>query len=305
MKTLFKKLMARFGKGAAKVDLVLDKNQFRLGETIQGKLVVEGGEAEQKINKIDILLMVAIRHDETESVHTVATIPVHEAFTIHPGERKELPFNYSLPFDLLISGNHVVYFFSTNLDIAGGLDQKDRDYIEIVCPQPLQMVLDALSRLGFREKHESRKFNGHGQEFELFPTDFLQGQAEELEFIAAIQPDGVHLLVELDLYSYGDEKEVKREVFIPGHLLESEEELVKEIKGILEEMANYGTGGYYHDSHHYFKHGHHGHGSSGLSGAIGGFAAGVIGTMVVNEVIDELSEDDEEEELEDFFEDED
>lgn len=295
--------MARFGKGAAKVDLVLDKNQFRLGETIQGKLVIEGGEAEQKINKIDILLMVAVRHDETESVHTVATIPVYESFTIHPGEHKEFPFKYLLPYDLLISGNHVTYFFNTNLDIAGGLDQKDRDYIEIVCPQPLQIVLDALSRLGFREKHESRKFNGHGQEFELFPTDFLQGQAEELEFIAAIQPDGVHLLVELDLYSYGDEKEVKREVFIPKHLLESEEELVKKIKGILEEMANYGTAGYFHD-HHHFGHGLHGHSSSGLSGAIGGFAAGMIGAMVVDEVVDELFED-EEEELEDFFEDED
>ncbi len=301
---MFKKLMARFGKGAAKVDLVLDKNQFRLGESVEGKLVIEGGEAEQKINKIDILLQVAIRHDETESVHTVATIPVNESFTIHPGEHKEFPFKYLLPYDLLISGNHVTYFFSTNLDIASGVDQKDRDYIEIVCPHPLQMILDALTRLGFREKHESRKFNGRGQEFELFPTDFLQGRAEELEFIAAVHPDGVHMLVELDLYSFGDEKELKREVFIPKHLLESEEELVKEIKAILEEMANYGTGGYYHDTHYQYGHGHHGHSSSGLKGAVGGFAAGVIGAMVVDEVVDELFEDDEEE-LEEFFEDED
>lgn len=294
-------MMARFGKGAAKVDLVLDKNQFQLGETVAGRLMIQGGEVEQEINKIDILLMVAIRHDDTEHLHTVATIPTYESFTIHPGERKEFPFQYLLPYDLLISGNHVTYFFSTNLDIAGGVDQKDRDYIEILCPNPLQQVLDALSRLGFREKHDSRKFNGRVQEFELFPTDFLQGRAEELEFIAAVQPDGVRLLLELDLYSFGHEKELKREVFISQQVLESEDELVSELKRILEEMAEYGVTGYYRDAHGHSYH--HGHSSSGLSGAVGGFAAGVIGAMVVDEVVDELFEDDDEDELEDFFED--
>lgn len=305
MNQLFKDLMARFGKGAAKVDLVLNRNQFQLGDVAEGKLVIQGGTVEQKINKIDVRLMVVIRHDETEYVHAVTSIPFYESFIIHPGEYKEFPFQYQLPYDLLISGNYVTYFFNTKLDIAGGVDQKDRDYIEILCPHSLQQVLDALSQLGFREKHDSRKFNGHVQEFALFPTDFLQGKAEELEFVVAMQHDGVRLLLELDLYSFGHEKELKREVFIPNHLLDSEAELVSELKGILEEMVDYAHTGYHHESH--YGHSHHGHGyhSSGMAGAVGGFAAGVIGAMVVNEMLDNDDNDDDDGGLEDFFEDDD
>ena len=304
--------MARFGKGAAKVDLVLNQSQFQLGETVEGKLLIQGGRVEQKINKIEVKLEVIIRYDETDHVHTITSIPFYESFTIQPGETKEFPFEYQLPYDLLISGNYVTYYFHTDLDIAGGVDQNDRDYIEILCPAPLQKVLDALGQLGFREKHESREFNGRVQEFELFPTSFLQGQAEELEFVAAVQPDGVRMLLELDFYSsFGGEKEIKREVFISNDQLESETDLVNELQQILSEMAENAQNGY-HGSFQFEPSYHGGSGSSGLAGAIGGFAAGMIGGMVVNEVIDELLDDDDDddddealEELEDFFEDED
>lgn len=302
--------MARFGKGASKVDLVLNQSQFQLGDTVEGKLLIQGGQVEQKINKIEVKLEVIIRHDETDHVHTITSIPFYESFTIQPGETREFPFEYQLPYDLLISGNYVTYYFHTDLDIAGGVDQKDRDYIEILCPAPLQKVLDALGQLGFREKHESREFNGRVQEFELFPTGFLQGQAEELEFVAAVQPDGVRMLLELDLYSsFGGEREIKREVFISNEQLESETDLVNELQRILGEMAESAQNGFqYEPTYHGHSHGSLG-GGSGLKGAIGGFAAGMIGGMVVNEVIDELLDDDDDDEaleaLEDFFEDED
>ena len=302
--------MARFGKGAAKVDLVLNQSQFQLGDTVEGKLLIQGGQVEQKINKIEVKMEVIIRHDETDHVHTITSIPFYESFTIQPGETREFPFEYQLPYDLLISGNYVTYYFHTDLDIAGGVDQKDRDYIEILCPAPLQKVLDALGQLGFREKHESREFNGRVQEFELFPTGFLQGQAEELEFVAAVQPDGVRMLLELDLYSsFGGEREIKREVFISNEQLESETDLVNELQRILSEMAESAQNGFqYEPTYHGHSHGSLG-GGSGLKGAIGGFAAGMIGGMVVNEVIDELLDDDDDDEaleaLEDFFEDED
>nr|WP_232333866.1 MULTISPECIES: sporulation protein [Thermoactinomyces] len=312
-----KDLMARFGKGAAKVDLVLDQSRFQLGDTVEGKLLIHGGEVEQKINKIDVKLEVIIRHGDTDHVHTITSIPFYESFTIRPGETREFPFAYQLPYDLLISGNYVTYYFHTDLDIAGGVDQKDRDYIEILCPAPLQKVLDALGQLGFREKHDSREFNGRVQEFELFPTGFLQGQAEELEFVAAVQPDGIRLLLELEFYSsFGGKQEVKREVFISNEELEPESELVGRLQQILSEMAE-AQGGYHGSFSHepvYHEHSHgHSHGSSGLAGAIGGFAAGMIGGMIMNEVIDELMDDDDDddddddalEELEDFFEDED
>lgn len=308
---MLKGLMARFGKDAAKVDLVLNQHRFQLGELAEGKLVIQGGAVEQKINKIEVSLMVIIRHEETEYVHPVTTIPFYESFTIHPGEHKEFSFQYQLPYDLLISGNDVTYYFHTDLDIAGGVDQNDRDYIEILCPEPLQQVIDALGELGFREKHDSRRFNGRVQEFAFFPTDLLRGKAEELEFVAMIQPDGVHLRLELDLISFGHEKELKREIFIPQQRLEAKAELVHELKELLEEMAEHGQGlevypSYGHAIHEPVYHGH-GHHSSGMSGAIGGFAAGLIGGMMIEEMLEENEDETgfDEEGLEDFFEDED
>ena len=73
--------MARFGKGAAKVDLVLDESRFQLGDTVEGKLLIHGGEVEQKINKIDVKLEVIIRHGDTDHVHTITSIPFYESFT--------------------------------------------------------------------------------------------------------------------------------------------------------------------------------------------------------------------------------
>lgn len=134
---MFKELMARFGKGAAKVDLVLDRNQFQLGDVVEGKLTIRGGEVEQKVNKIDVRLMGVIRFGESDHNLNVTSIPFYQSFTIHPGEYKEFPFQYQLPYDLLVSGNYVTYFFHTELDIEGGVDQTDRDYIEILPPQKL------------------------------------------------------------------------------------------------------------------------------------------------------------------------
>lgn len=313
---MFKNLMARFGHGAAKVDLVLKQNQFTLGDFVEGTLVIQGGTVEQQINKIDVRLMVSIRSDESEMTHLVTSIPFYQSFTIHPGERKEFPFQYQLPNDLLLSGNYVSYFFKTELDIAGGVDQTDSDYIEVLPPHSLQQILLALDQLGFREKHDSRKFDGYVQEFEFFPTTYLNGQAQELEFVAAIQPDGVRLLLELDLHSFGHEKEIKREIFIHHDQLQSIPELATFLKQILDEMVQHSHSSYdsheYHYGHHHHGHGHHAyhghHSGSGMAGAIGGFAAGVVGGMVVSEMLDDDDDGEENEDegfLEDLFEEDD
>jgi sporulation-control protein len=260
---------------------------------------------------MDVRLMVIIRSHENEVTHQVTSIPFYQSFTIHPGERKEFPFQYRLPYDLLISGNYVTYFFQTELDIAGGVDQTDRDYIEILPPHSLQQILFALEQLGFREKHDSRKFNGYVQEFAFFPTSCFNGQVQELELIATLLPDGVRLQLELDLYSYGHEREVKREVFVPNDQLQSISELTSFIQRILDEMVQHPHSSYHMEP--YFGHHLHGddeyheHHGSGMGGAVGGFAAGLIGGMVVSELLDDDDDDQEEKEddegfLEDLFE---
>lgn len=289
---MFKNLMARFGMGAAKVDLVLDQSQYRLGETVEGKVVIKGGEVEQKINHIHVQLMLGVQHEGVVYKHLVTKIPISGTFTIHPKEVKELPFSYELPYDWLVSSQNISYSFITDLDIAGGVDHQDQDHVEILCPMPLQQVIDALGELGFYEKHESREFDGNVQEFEFAPTNFLS-EAKELEFVAIVQPDHVRLLLELEFKQFGLEVERKREVLISDDLLSSPSELTAYLRQVLSEMASgeysyTGTGSFSYKG----------------SGAIGTFFAGAIAGLVVSEILDDM-DDVIEDVIEEAFEDDD
>ncbi|MBH8596550.1 sporulation protein [Thermoactinomyces sp. CICC 10523] len=299
---MFKDFMARLGHGAAKVDLILEQNRFAPGDPVAGKVLIKGGSVEQRINKIDVRFMLSIYAKGHVHTHPVASVPFYQSFVIRPGEQKELPFHFQLPGNLLVTGQSVSYYFDTQLDLAGAVDQSDRDYIEIVPPVPLSNILAALSRLGFRETHHSRKFNGYVQEFELVPTELFREQVKEVEFAAAIEPNGVRLLLEVEYYSFGHHHEVKREVFIPQDQISDPDALMMLWQNLITESMStphYGHGHYhiphsyhhgqshYGHSHHHHGHDHHHHSHlSGMTGAIGGFAAGLIGGVLLDELLD-------------------
>jgi sporulation-control protein len=299
---MFKDFMARLGHGAAKVDLVLEQNRFAPGDPVAGKLLIKGGNVEQRINKIDVHLMISIYAKGHVHTHPVTSVPFYQSFFIRPGELKELPFHFQLPSNLLVTGQSVSYYFETQLDLAGSVDQSDRDYIEVVPPLPLQNILAALGQLGFRETHDSRKFNGYVQEFELVPTGLFREQVKELEFAAAIEPNGVRLLLEVEFYSFGHHHEVKREIFISQEQISNPTALAMFLQNLITEWISTSHYSHYHAPHpyeydhhgygHYHDpyHGHHGHHHhshlSGMKGAIGGFAAGLIGGALLDELLD-------------------
>ncbi|OYD07505.1 sporulation protein [Paludifilum halophilum] len=287
---MLKNLMAKLGKGGAKVDLVLDREDYTPGEPVSGELTIQGGTVEQKINRIDVELLMSIRVKERDFSHVIARFPFHESFTVHPEEKKSFPFSCELPQDLPLSGNQVVYYFITHLDIAAGVDHSDHDYIRVHPPHRLQKVLTAFEELGLREKYDSRSFNGYVQEFELFPTSFLQDRVEEVEFVAAYEDTGLRLMLEVDLFSFFGEKEIRREVHLENELLDESDRLVEHLQSLLLEMVENP------DAYAYPRFsgtsGEHKHGGfSKIGGAVGGFAAGVLGGVVLSELMDELTED--------------
>jgi sporulation-control protein len=283
---MFKRVLAKLGVGSATVNLVLDKDEYTLGDTVEGQILVEGGTVEQRINKIDVDLVLSVRVKEKVFSHTVDSASFHTPFRVAPSEKKVFPFTFSLPNNLLISGNTVWYDFVTRLDIADGVDHSDRDPVRILPPERLNRVLEALGRLGFREKHDSRSFDGYVQEFEFFPTDFMRGRIEELEFVASLEEDGIRLLLEVDLRTlFGGEKELKREVFLENSLLEDVTALSDHFRELIGEMAeNPGAFSGFRFDHH--PH----HAFSRYGGAIGGLAAGVLGGLVLSELVEEVAE---------------
>jgi len=284
---MFKRVLAKLGVGSAQVNLVLDKDEYRLGDTVEGQLLVEGGNVEQYIRKIDVDLVLEVQVKERLFSHTVERASFHDSFYVAPSEKKVLPFTFTLPHNLLISGNSVRYQFVTRLDIADGLDHSDRDPLRVLPPERLDNVLKALGRLGFREKHDSRSFDGYVQEFEFFPTDFMRERIEELEFVAAFEENGIRMLLEVDLRTlFGGEKELKREVLLENTLLEDEAALAMHFQELIGEMVeNPGRfsgfrSGHVHP-HEAFSH---------YGGAVGGLAAGVLGGLVLSELMEEAAE---------------
>lgn len=286
---MFKRVLAKLGVGSATVNLMLDKDEYRLGDTVKGEILVEGGKVEQNINKIDVELVASIWVKEREFSHTVEKASFHTPFIVSPSEKKVFPFTFTLPNNLLVSGKKVAYHFVTRLDIADGIDHTDRDPIRVLPPERLNNVLRALERLGFREKHDSRSFDGFVQEFEFFPTDFMRDRIEELEFVAAFEDNGIRLLLEVDLRTLFGlvEKELKREVLLENSLLEDEAALAGYLRKVIEEMvenpSQYAGRKFGHQAqlHRTF---------SQNSGALGGLAAGVLGGLILAELMDEAED---------------
>lgn len=312
---MWKHLLAKLGHGSARVDLVLEKDHYTLGEELRGRLIVYGGEVEQKINGIHVDLVLHMWAHQRQHTFRVTRIPFPSTFVISTHEVKEYPFAFRLPYNLPLSGHGVSYAFHTTLDIAQGADSSDSTPIQVVPPARLAHLLQAFYELGFREKHDSRSFNGYVQEFEFFPTAFLHDRVKEVEFTAAIDNHGIRLWLKLECHGYGHEREIRREWYVSNEVLDQPPLLSEQLRQTLEEMATSGvdphgpvpfTYGYGHDVYeHTSTYGWHGYGvpgptsvyewsDSGTYGhfpsGIGGFAAGLLGGMVAGALLDEAVE---------------
>ncbi len=304
---MFKKILASFGKGAATVDLQFDNRPYQAGESIQGEIIIQGGAVEQKINQLAIRLMMDVALKQGNVSKEIAHIPLISRDRIQPKEQKVIPFHYVLPTNIPITRRAVSYYFDTHLDIEGGVDRKDVDWIIIEPQASVQSIFTAMSQLGFRETANSGKLDPYGQEFSFFPTQQFTGIVNEVEMRFANEESGIRVWMEVDCKNGYKEIEAKREFQLHQNMLGQEAELVnlisKYISEVVEQPYNY-TQPFSYSTHHH--HGRVSHIGNAIPGMIGGLAVGVLGTMLVAEMMEdfgELGSEEmfEEEETEGFF----
>ena len=109
---MIKKFLARFGKGAATVDLRFDNSRpYYAGGVIEGEVHIVGGEVEQKVNSLAARLMMSIRTKQGSATREAAMIPLSGAFVIRPKEQKVIPFTYGIPANLPVSRETTSYYF--------------------------------------------------------------------------------------------------------------------------------------------------------------------------------------------------
>ncbi len=289
---MIKKFLARFGKGAAKVDLRFDNSRpYYAGGVIEGEVHIQGGEVEQKVNTLSARLMMSIRTKQGSATREVAAMPLTGAFVIRTKEQKVIPFAYKIPANLPVARETISYYFDTQLDIEGGVDRTDVDYFIIDVPQGMQTIFNALASFGFREKHTSGKLDQYGQKFTFFPTGLFAGEVSEVELRLATEESGVRVWMEVDCKNGFHEAEAKRELFIEQSDLQNESLVAEQLKQAITEAvenphayseplsySSYGTEG----------HGHHGGGGSGIGSMVGGMAMGLLGGVLIGELMDEF-----------------
>ncbi|MFF2497897.1 sporulation protein [Peribacillus sp. NPDC058075] len=284
---MFKKILASLGKGAASVDLQYDNRNYQAGESVQGEVVIQGGEVEQKINQLTIRLMMNVVLKQGSVSKEVAHIPLVNRDCIHPKERKVIPFHYVLPTNIPISRGTVSYYLDTHLDIEGGVDRKDVDRLVIQSQKSISSIFNAMSQLGFRETANSGKLDQYGQEFAFFPTQQFMGQVNEVEMRFANEESGIRVWMEVDCKSGYKEIEAKREFYLNQDVLEHEADLHKLLGKYISEAMDQPYA--FTQPFSYSTNHHHGRASqlgNAIPGMVGGLAVGVLGSMLFTEIMD-------------------
>jgi sporulation-control protein len=207
----FKKILSSIGIGSAKVDTVLEDDEFYPGDEIDAVIKIKGGSTEQTIEGLyltvnstyESVMMVPADEDEEEEgemteeevtrTARLAKIHVADTFTISPGEEKEIPISFDLPYYTPLTMGKTRVWVATGLDIERAIDPKDRDEIDVV-PGPLvSAFFGALAELGFElmeadcEEVERRSSDGP-----------FKGRLAELEVVFFVEAASVEAYVDVD-----------------------------------------------------------------------------------------------------------
>ena len=137
-------MMARLGVGGASVDTVLDRPTTTPGGTVTGQVRLTGGKVAQDVREVRLALeaRVEVESGDNEWREDVrfGTQPVAAGFTLGAGERRDLPFSFSVPWQCPVTrigewelrGMRVGV--RTTVDIAGAVDPGDLDLVELAPP---------------------------------------------------------------------------------------------------------------------------------------------------------------------------
>jgi sporulation-control protein len=223
---VFKRLKARFGGGTS-VDAVVHTPVAQPGGRLDGVVEIVGGEFEQEIKYLALALVcrVEVETDDSEykSDETFARQVVEGAFTLHPGERRSVPFSLEVPLETpfnTVNGQDlpgVRLGVRTELEIAKSFDKGDYDPIRVGPAPAQQRILGALERIGCRFKSadvERGRIRGAAlpfyQELEFFPPPALHGALNEVEVTFLTRPHEIEVVLEGDrrggLFTEGDDR---------------------------------------------------------------------------------------------------
>ncbi|MBD0383581.1 sporulation protein [Paenibacillus sedimenti] len=212
--SIFKKMLATVGIGAAQVDMLIDDSSIAAGDLLEGVVRIQGGRVDQQVDDVYAYVMTTYTKEQNdtkvEQEAAIAKFLLAGKFTVEAEQTYEFPFSFKLPETTPVTMGRTPVWIQTGLDIKEAFDPKDQDRVK-VSPHPhAQIVMDAVEQMGFRLREVSCQYaprHGRGlpfvQEFEFVPTSEFRGRLDELEIIFYPEEDGIELLLQIDRRARG------------------------------------------------------------------------------------------------------
>lgn len=214
--SMFKKMLASVGIGAAQVDLMLHESHVRPGDTLTGVVRIQGGRVEQQVDAIYAFVKTNyIKEQDDKKYNVEATVSKHQLtgpMLVEPERTYEFPVSFELPANTPATLGRTPVWIQTGMDIKDAVDPKDRDILH-VSPHPYAAAVLAavVDHLGFRLREVTceyaPKYSSSGQpfvqEFEFVPASQFRSELDELEIFFTPYEQGIELLLQIDRKARG------------------------------------------------------------------------------------------------------
>lgn len=127
---LLRKYMSLLGVGSAQIDLILEKDVLKPGESVNGQFLIKGGTIDQHLKQIDCALVMV--NERTGEEEVIDTIDIQVETRIGSEEADKVPFSFKLPIDVPVTTKAISYHFKTKLTFEQGVESWDEDMIKVI-----------------------------------------------------------------------------------------------------------------------------------------------------------------------------
>ncbi|MBL0847009.1 sporulation protein [Mammaliicoccus fleurettii] len=130
---MFNNLLTSIGIGSIKADTHIENNINYENDLIKGVVILEGGNTDQKVNKIEIILIERIQNDDktsqfSEVDNELDTYIYAGEFMVRANEVETVPFQFKLENHEIDVENNKIYL-KTHVFIDHSVDAYDEDEI--------------------------------------------------------------------------------------------------------------------------------------------------------------------------------
>lgn len=130
---MFNNLLTSIGIGSIKADTCIENKVNYENDLIKGVVILEGGNTDQKVNKIEITLIERIQNDDKTSQFSVIdneldTYIYAGEFMVRANEVETVPFQFKLENHEIDVENNKIYL-KTHVFIDHSVDAYDEDEI--------------------------------------------------------------------------------------------------------------------------------------------------------------------------------